>query len=80
MGAELFKLLSDRCQHQGLEPEDLPLFLRDLAAILKSRPEADVVGLNARLNLLGWHRVKLDYQSVQLALAWGETEVRKSSP
>jgi hypothetical protein len=74
MRADLFKLLSDRIQQQGLEPEDLPLFLRDLAAIHKSKPESDIAALNAKLNVLGWHQVQLDYQSLQLALAWMESQ------
>jgi hypothetical protein len=48
------------------------LFLRDLAEILKSKPEPDIAALNERLNVLGWHQVQLDYQSLQLALAWLE--------
>ena len=70
----LHQLLLTRLQQQGIEPDDLPLFLRDLAAILNLKPESDVGALNARLNVLGWHQVRLDYQSLQLALAWMESE------
>ena len=70
----LHQLLIDRLRQQGIEPDDLPLFLRDLAEIRKSKPESDVAALNARLNVLGWHQVQLDYQSLQLALAWMESE------
>ena len=62
--------LLTRLQQQGIEPDDLSLFLRDLAAILKMKPESDVGALNARLNALGWGEAKLDYQSLQLALTW----------
>jgi hypothetical protein len=72
--ADLHQLLLARLQPQGIEPDDLPLFLRDLPAIHKSKPESDVAALNSKLNVLGWHQVQLDYQSLQLALAWMESE------
>jgi hypothetical protein len=77
---DLRQLLRNRLQLQGIEPDDLPLFLRDLSEILKSKPEPDVAALNARLNVLGWHQVQIDYQSLQLALAWMEPEAGASSP
>ena len=72
--ADLYQLLLTRLQQQGIEPDDLPLFLRDLAAIHNSKPESDIAALNSKLNVLGWHHVQLDYQSLQLALALIETE------
>ena len=75
---DLHKLLLDRLRQQGIEPVDLPPFLRDLAAILNMKPESDVGALNARLNVLGWHQFQLDYQSLQLVLTWVETEARNS--
>jgi hypothetical protein len=56
--------------NKDVEYADLPLFLRDLTAIHRSKPESDIAALNARLNVLGWHYVQLDYQPLQLALAW----------
>jgi hypothetical protein len=41
---DLYQLLRTRLQQQGIEPDDLPLFLRDLAAILKMKPESDCCG------------------------------------
>ena len=75
----LKRLLIDRLQQQGIESDDLPLFLRDLAAFFRSRSEMNTAALNARLNVLGWHKAELDYQSMQLALAWVETETLEPS-
>lgn len=69
---DLHKFLLDRLRQQGIEPVDLPLFLRDLAEILNMKPESDVGALNARLNVLGWHQFQQDYQSLHLVLTWGE--------
>jgi hypothetical protein len=77
--ADLYQLLLTRLQQQGIEPNDLPLFLRDLTELLKSKSGSDVAALNERLNILGWHQAQLDYQSLQLALAWMEAEAQASS-
>ena len=76
---DLKLILIDRLQQQGIESDDLPLFLRDLAAFFRSRYEMNTAALNARLNVLGWHKAELDYQSMQLALAWVETETLEPS-
>ena len=76
---DLKLILIDRLQQQGIESNDLPLFFRDLASILGSDSKIGTAALNARLNVLGWHKAELDYQSLQLALAWVETETAGSS-
>ena len=76
MASDLQQLLTVRLQQQGVQAIDLPLFLRDLASLLTSKPECDVAAVNSRLNLLGWHQSELDYQSLQLALAWIEAGER----
>jgi hypothetical protein len=40
------RLLITRLQQQGMDPEEISLFLRDLAGLLQSKPESDVVELN----------------------------------
>jgi hypothetical protein len=76
---DLKQLLIDRLKLQGIEPDDFPLLLRDLTSILGSDSEMETEALNARLNVLGWHKAQLDYQSLQLALAWVETEMEATS-
>jgi hypothetical protein len=76
---DLKQILIKRLNSQGLEPDDLPLLLRDLTTLLASDSEMGTEALNARLNVLGWHKAKLDYQSLQLALAWVETEMEATS-
>jgi len=79
MMKNLKRLLIDRLQQQGIESDDLPLFLRDLAVFIRSSSKMNIVALNARLNVLGWHKAELDYQSMQLALAWVEIETLEPS-
>jgi hypothetical protein len=74
MPPDLHQLLLDRLQLQGVNANEAPAFLRDLSEILKSNHGIDLAATNSKLNLLGWNGVTLDYQSMQLALAWMETE------
>jgi hypothetical protein len=76
---DLKQLLIDRLKRQGIESDDLPLLLRDLASLLGSDSKIETAALNAKLNVLGWHKAQLDYQSLQLALAWVEAETAGSS-
>jgi hypothetical protein len=76
---DLKRLLIDRLKRQGIEPDVLSLLLRDLTSILGSDSEIGTVALNAKLNVLGWPKPQLDYQSLQLDLAWVEMETAGSS-
>ena len=73
MISNLNELLLDRLHQQGVDTDEAHAFLRDLFHILKSNPIIDQSVANSKLQLLGWKGVTLDYQSLQLALAWMET-------
>ena len=67
------KLLLDRLQQRGVNANEAPALLRDLARIMESNPGIDQAAANFKLNLLGWNGVTLDYQMLQLALALRES-------
>jgi hypothetical protein len=74
MTTDLHKLLCDRLQQQGVNVNEVPALLRNLSKIFESNPGIDLATINSKLQLLGWNSVTLDYQSLQLALAWMESE------
>jgi|PlaIllAssembly_1097288.scaffolds.fasta_scaffold319395_2 hypothetical protein len=74
MQPDLYQLLITRLRQQGVNSDEAPALLRDLANILGSSPEIDSAAASSKLQLLGWNGVALDYQSLQLALAWIESE------
>ena len=74
MTASLFQRLLERLAPQGVDPEEAAFFIRDLANVLESHPSIDPATATAKLNLLGWTGVNLDYQSLQLAIALIEPE------
>jgi hypothetical protein len=69
------QLLLDRLQQQGVNSNEAPALLRGLSKVLESHPRIDTMAINSKLHLLGWNGVTLDYQSLQLALAWMEQKV-----
>ena len=61
MTPNLNKLLLDRLQKQGVNINEAPALLRDLAEIVESHPGIDLVMTNSKLQLLGRIGVTLDY-------------------
>jgi hypothetical protein len=74
MKPDLYQLLISRLRQQGVNKDEAPALLRDLANILGSSPGIDSAAVSSKLQLLGWNGVSLDYQSLQLALAWIDSE------
>lgn len=70
----IHKILLDRLNQQGVDPNEAPPFLRDLSKIWELSPEIEPAAASSKLQLLGWNGIRLDYQSLQLALAWMESE------
>jgi hypothetical protein len=72
MYPSLRELLLERLSRQGMELDDAPALVRDLSNILELNPGIDPATASSKLQLLGWSGLTLDYQSLQLALAWME--------
>jgi hypothetical protein len=74
MQPDLYQLFISRLQQQGINSDEAPALLRDLSNIIESSPGMYSAGISSKLQLLGWNGVALDYQTLQLALAWIESE------
>ena len=74
MQPDLYQLLVLRLGQQGINSDEAPALLRDLSNIIESSPGIDSAAASSKLQLLGWSGVALDYQSLQLVLAWIESE------
>jgi hypothetical protein len=74
MQPDLYQLLISRLRQQGIDSNETPALLRDLANIIESSPGIESAAASSKLQSLGWNGVTLDYQSLQLALAWIESE------
>jgi hypothetical protein len=80
MTPDIHQLLLERLQQQGVNNEEAPALLRDLSKIFESNTGIDPRAASSKLHMLGWNGVTLDYQSMQLALAWMEFENQKGGP
>jgi hypothetical protein len=74
MQPDLYQLLISRLRQQGINNDEAPALLRDLFNIIESSPGIESAAASSKLQSLGWNGVTLDYQSLQLALAWIESE------
>jgi hypothetical protein len=74
MQPEIYQLLISRLRQQGVNIDEAPALLRDLSNIIESIPGIDSAAASSKLQLLGWSGVALDYLSLQLVLAWIESE------
>jgi hypothetical protein len=76
----IHQILLERLRQHGVNNDEAPAMLRDLAKILESNPGIDATAESLKLQLLGWNGLKLDYPSFQLAQAWIEFERKKATP
>jgi hypothetical protein len=60
--------LLQRLQEMGIESNQIPGFMKDLANSLAPNPDMNFSQVNERLKYLGWNDVKLDYHTFQLAI------------
>jgi hypothetical protein len=74
MIADIHQLLLDRLKQQGVNSDEAPALLRDLSNVLESNHGIDPAEATSKLQMLGWNGVTLDYQSMQLAQAWMESQ------
>jgi hypothetical protein len=72
--ADFKQLLLDRLVKGGADPSSLSSILKALSKLLCTDPEIDPASANERLHYLGWGEVKVDYHTLQLALACFELE------
>ena len=66
---QLTQILIDRLEKKGMESEEIPGFIRDLANALFVNPHSNHLHLNEQLHLLGWDDLDLDYRTLEVATA-----------
>jgi hypothetical protein len=71
---KLSKILINRLEKKGIEPNMIYGFIRDLANTIGVNPSMNLLQVNKQLHLLGWDSVELDYHTLELATACFEAE------
>ena len=75
---KLLKILINRLEKKGVEPNMIYGFIRDLANTIVVTPHMNLLQVNKQLHLLGWDSVELDYHALELAIACLEAEGSES--
>jgi hypothetical protein len=71
---KLLKILINRLEKKGIEPNMIYGFIRDLSNTIGVTPDMSLLQVNKQLHLLGWDSVELDYHTLELATACFEAE------
>lgn len=72
-------ILTKRLEKKGVDKGKIPGLLRDLANFDFLNPHVNLLYVNERMHYLGWNDLKMDYHTLQLAIACFESECLESS-
>lgn len=72
-------ILKQRLEKKGVDRSKIPGLLRDLANFDFLNPHVNLLYINERMQYLGWNDFKMDYHTLQLAIACFESECLESS-
>ena len=68
------QILIQRLEKKGVDRSKIPGLLRELANFYFVNPQVTLRHVNERMHYLGWNDFKLDYHTLQLAIACFEAE------
>ncbi|MEW6673378.1 MAG: hypothetical protein AB1427_16875 [Thermodesulfobacteriota bacterium] len=71
--------LTQRLETKGVEQSKIPGLLRELANFDFFNPHVNLLYINERMQYLGWNDFKMDYHTLQLAIACFEADCLKGS-
>jgi hypothetical protein len=68
MGIDIEKILIQRLEKKGIQPSQIPCFIRDIGNTFFDDPCISHHQANSHLHFIGWNDIYLDYNTFQLAL------------
>ena len=71
---DLKQVLFHHLELKGIDKDLIPSFIRSMKICLVVNPAMNHLQVDKELRLLGWNDFRLDYHTLQLALAYLETE------
>ena len=66
---DLKKILNERLEKKGVEPELIPGLLKNILATLKERPDITHEEVSEKLHYIGWNDFDLDENTLQIIIA-----------
>lgn len=70
---DITKVIQKRFTDKGSEISTIPAYIRDLSNIISVRHEMNIQDINIQLRFLGWDDFELDYHTLQLIIAFIES-------
>jgi len=71
--------LIQRLEKKGVDRSKIPGLLREVANFYFVDPHVTLLHVNERMHYLGWNDFKMDYHTLQLAIACFEAESLNNS-
>ena len=68
------QVLFERLKLKGMKKDTIYSYIRSIRICLSINPTMNRLQVNKELNFLGWNDFELDYHTLQLAIAYLETE------
>ena len=70
---EITQVIQKRLVDKGTEISTIPAYIRDLSNIISAHYDLNLQNINTQLQLLGWDDFELDYHTLQLIIAFIES-------
>lgn len=77
MEIDIQKILMQRLESKGMQPDHIPCFIRDIENAFINDPYISLNEANGHLHFMGWDDIQLDYHTFQLAQEKYNMEGRK---
>ena len=71
----LKKILNERFEKKGVEPDLIPGLLKNILATLKERPDITHEEVSEKLRYIGWNDFDMDENTLQIIIADSESSV-----
>ena len=68
------QMLVDRLAAKGLEKDTIPSFIRSMRICFATNPKMNHLKANRQLQFLGWNDIEMDYNTLQIAVAFFKAE------
>jgi hypothetical protein len=67
MEINIEKILIQRLENKGIQPSQIPRFIKDIENSFFDDPSISLYQANGHLHFIGWEDIQLDYNTFQLA-------------
>ena len=71
---QLKEILIHRLANKGMDPNMIPSYIRSMKICFVNNPNVNPLQVNEQLQFLGWNDIEMDYNTLQIAVAFFKAE------